>query len=177
MKTFKKIASKWYVSGVIALALFITSCQSPESKRSQVSSATGEELFIGLFFGEGKVAAMVPELYERSQLKNYLTSEAEIAAFKKFQQQAIQVIGESNPLFFKSFKRDITSGDHLRISAALKRSSAVLVRTIESMYGVKENDFLELTQQLKSKTNFKEVVLSGSVVNRGEFKAKSVGLL
>lgn len=145
MKTIKKIAFKRYVSSTLAFMIFFVSCQSPEARNSQVANYSGEELFSGLFFGEGEVVTLVPELYDRSQLKNYLINQEEIEAFKSFQSKAIATIQNNNPGFFESFKKDMTSGNHVQISNALKTSSAVLVKAVETMYGVKQSSFEQLT--------------------------------
>lgn len=176
MRIFKRIASKWYVTSSLALMLFVVSCQSSGSTYSSVSRFSGEELFAGLFFGEGEVVEIVPELHERSQLKSYLSSEEEVAGFRAFQVKAIEAIRKENPQFFATFKADIQSGDHLRIQKAMQNSSEVLIGALEDMYGIKKKDFIRLNEELNAKTNIREVVLNKGTIDRKQFNTQ-VGTL
>lgn len=92
---------------------------------SRPLSYTAQQLFEGLFYGEGAAANVFPEWWgapaRRSEgLPNSLTAAQHarlIANMHTFESE----VGKIDPSFFGDFKREVTSGDPVRVSSVLQR--------------------------------------------------------
>lgn len=107
-----------------ALMLGVGACGGePEPTHAQ-SAVTGEEAFKGLFFGEGAVAARLPEVTGSLALSNLPPEEQ--ARHAQRRTQLVASIKDADPTFFERFGADIQSGNHLRIEQALNEGLAVM---------------------------------------------------
>src|SRR5437870_2246999 len=75
----------------------------------------GETLYRGLFFASGPVAAKIPTV---QRVERYLPPE-----YKALEDKVVQHIKSTNPTFFPNFEKEIQSGDHLRVAAAISQAA------------------------------------------------------
>lgn len=118
---------------LIALVLIASTveagCSTSLTDRSsaasvQFASCSGEELYTGIFFGYGRAGGLIPTV------SSYVDQSIELSAAQR--QRIDVVIAEikaSNPDFFNQFARDIWSGDHVVIRAALERALKTTAET------------------------------------------------
>lgn len=87
---------------------------------------TGEDYFRGVFFVDGPAVERIASL---DRIAGGVEMNAES---RSVQAQLIGAIERSQPQFFDRFERAMSSGDHLRIDAALLDAAEVLVEVAES---------------------------------------------
>ncbi|GAA1840237.1 sporulation delaying protein family toxin [Actinomadura bangladeshensis] len=75
----------------------------------QTARFSGEDLFRGLFFGQGPVATTFPDITHQQQARVRTDVVNEL----------VSLMSESDPAFFSRFAADIRSGDRYRIRSAL----------------------------------------------------------
>lgn len=89
----------------------------------------GETLFKGLFFGQGPVAALFPEITER--LKSIKpTPEADL-----FVTQVIARLRQHDRSYFDRLAAGLQSGDHLAIEATMDHASRVFLKALQEEVG------------------------------------------
>lgn len=142
--------SRSKVLGALAAAtlmLGVGACgaeEEPASTQGAVTGAvSGEEVFKGLFFGEGPVAARLPKGWGPRAVSTLPPEEQ--AEHAQRRTQVIASLHEADPTFFERFGADIQSGDHLRIERALNESLAAMKRVSQqSLSKEVENGPLEV---------------------------------
>lgn len=92
----------------------------------------GETLFTGLYFGEGPVAKMFPEIWESPQMARQASQVQNNESWSKTKSQAMEWVRTSDPNFFKRFEQDIQSGDHVRVGLAYEQGSQKLSEFVRS---------------------------------------------
>jgi SdpC family antimicrobial peptide len=97
------------------MSLAATGCgaanEDAQSTDEAVTRLDGAALFRGIYFGDGTVGARLPEIHAH----RLAAAPAVIAA----RAHLVEQIASTDPRFFGSFATAITSGDHLRVKAAL----------------------------------------------------------
>lgn len=78
---------------------------------SQSEEYTGEELFEGIFFGYGDVAKKFPMLWEDTEFKDFKVTQDYIEQVRELE----KLLKKENSDYFVQFKKDVISGDRLRI--------------------------------------------------------------
>ena len=88
----------------------------------------GETLFRGLFFGEGPVAQLFPEVWKPIQAKAGYQKDPRV---REIEDRIIAYIRQNEPLFFDRFQRAMTSGDHLTIQEGLAEGGRLIQEALE----------------------------------------------
>ncbi|MCB2408275.1 hypothetical protein [Hymenobacter lucidus] len=88
---------------------------------------TGEELFRGLFFFEGQVAAQIPSFDAYRALRHSLTTEhpERLARHTATLNALVQTVRSNCPTYFAELKQAIQSGSKERIKVALRQGTAL----------------------------------------------------
>ncbi|GAA4195756.1 hypothetical protein GCM10022289_00410 [Pedobacter jeongneungensis] len=127
MEKIRSFCSKWYILCTLILITLFYSCK--KSDAPQVADLKGEEIFRGIYFGEGKVATSLKEYVpnfsewlEDSDKK--LLFDAETGFINK--------INQKHPGFFNHFETEIKSGDVGRVKVALIGATKALREAAES---------------------------------------------
>lgn len=105
-----------------------------ESYAFSAKHYSGEELFEGIYFGYGEVGKQFPELWEKTEFKNYKLQE-------KHKQKVVELenlLKKKDSNYFKKFKQSVTSGDRL---------------TIQNEFIKNKNDITKLAKEELSKNN------------------------
>src|SRR5688572_18970645 len=176
LRKIHNYASKPYLILPLCITLLFASCTKNEvnsdtgtsiSELSQ-KTYTGEQLFRGIFFAEGTVAAAINELKDLN-IRNFLEGE-ELNRALYFQDELIKRIAAEDPVFFNTFRLAMQSRDHLRIQTELKRAGEVVKIIFSDMISryttpEAENQVDAYKSQLTEKLG-KEGVKSGAQVSR-----------
>jgi SdpC family antimicrobial peptide len=97
------------------------------TKEERKISYSEEELFEGIYFREGKVFSLLPELNKNSTVSS-LTDSKTLTVHKKI----IRELNRRDPQFLSQFKKDVTSGDPVKIESRLFSAQKLLVNIIKS---------------------------------------------
>jgi SdpC family antimicrobial peptide len=139
LSMFKKTASLV----AIAMTIFLVSWKSDATK--DLSKISEEDLFNGLVFVKGEVAAMVPELKDAMVLQSKMVvNKQEQQQIDKLQQEIVDRIKLKHPKYLAEFKNAIISGNHYAIEAALEKADAYAANAIGDILGM---DFSNLEQK------------------------------
>lgn len=85
---------------------------------------SGKELFLGLFFGQGPVAKLFPELWQSAPPLQ--------AEEKELVEKVVRRIELSNPSFFDNFQKAIYSGDHYTIETTMQNAANLILDALEA---------------------------------------------
>jgi SdpC family antimicrobial peptide len=101
-----------------ALAGYSTSSLGQSTATSvDLASYSGEELYTNIIFGYGRAGTLVPTV------SHYIDRSIKVSPVqRKRVEDVIADIKASDPKFFSQFARDVQSGDHMVIRAALERA-------------------------------------------------------
>jgi SdpC family antimicrobial peptide len=112
-----------------ALAFALVSCQ-PATRVQARNAPSASALYLGVVFGDAEVAARLPELYPRGE-----TVPLQLA---RLGQACLRFIQTTQPDFLSRLRRELTSGDPVRVEAALLETRRVTERALSA-----QGDLLE----------------------------------
>lgn len=142
------------ISLVMVLAMLNMSLGFHALAGSRTAKAyTGEEIFSGIFFGQGEVDKLFPEIWEQQQA----ALKANDREYEKIRNEVISEIKTNKPGFFKEFGVEMRSGDHLRVQAALETGEKELGE-------IKNSEFKRKFAKQTFKNSSKGVALAVAVV-------------
>jgi len=156
MKTIRRIAhNPIFIFLLIANFLFV-SCSTDNgtdnSKTEQmlqgVTNETGIGIFKSIFFGVGDLANNIPQLKSQVQLTNGLAFDKREEVLEKLN----ILVGEITikyPSFFENFKKQITSGEQLKIKVAIEQGSMMIKENIEIIFP----EFKKVFKKVKTDIN------------------------
>ena len=116
-KTFLSAVSLIMVLAVLNMGLGFHAFAGSRAAKTY----TGEEIFVGINFGQGEVAKLFPKIWKSFHANN---NKDGLQAFDLLREKVVAEIKSSDPTFMERYGREMRSGDHLRIDEALKESSA-----------------------------------------------------
>jgi SdpC family antimicrobial peptide len=112
----------------LAVAAAILLATAPPA-RAAGRRFSGEEIFRGVFFGTGPVAARLPEIWQQPRFAsvNHLRAEPRV---RRLQERLVAKLEQAHPGLLDWFGIEAQSGDHLRIRHALGFVGDQLVEAI-----------------------------------------------
>ncbi|MBK3495587.1 sporulation delaying protein family toxin [Viridibacillus sp. YIM B01967] len=141
MKKFKKIIP---IIMALGLAISSTSVFAAENTNSNTHKKTaitsemkkqkydGETIYRGLFFGDGPVAKLFPEIWSDKLMTEANTTEA-----KRVSKTISKKINELDPNYFNELEVAVKSGDNVKVQAALVKGGNLLVKVSEGIQKTK----------------------------------------
>ncbi len=145
---------------------------TPQLKASSNFNATsGEELFKGIFFGEGQVTQAIPELKNVFDQAGPMSAE-EQNEFNSIISETIDMIQSNHPQFFATFKSRIQSGDHFIIETTMQDAAQKLAHYLcrAQQYVNSSTDYDEaLANAIKTQTG----LTAGSTVDGDIYSAQA----
>jgi SdpC family antimicrobial peptide len=112
----RRLSSAVAIVAAVAVTIsFINSVYSDPQKVQAARPYDGLTLYRALFFASGPVAAKIPTIQKAAP---YLPAD-----YKNLEGQITKYIQAKDPAYFDNFARDIQSGDRVRVSEAIKRTS------------------------------------------------------
>jgi hypothetical protein len=164
----RKIMIKSHFGLIMAIAILLVSCTkdktigdltTPKVNDNITSSAraqgtTDEDVFQGVMFLEGPVAAKLSDLNDFN-IRNLTSDQQQIQNALDFQKLVIKTLKNNNPSYLKNFRAKIGSGDYYTVKAAIDQAS---------------NDIFNIT--LLSTGKSKDEVVSNAKTLSDNFKSK-----
>lgn len=169
------LLSKWYVAMCLSASMLFYSCHSVESEPTH--SFSGEELFTGIFFGQGEVLDYIPQLKERQELNKFLKTDEEMVYYKEMQMNIISMLKAKDPQFFKEFKINIESGNHVKITAAIRNATEGVINAVNHQYGLKAEQLASISKELDDKTDIKRIILQEGSVDEKSYEPELNSIL
>jgi len=133
MKSIRKLFFKWYFCVPLAfVTVTTTSCQksSDTAKVKAVAKAkfTGEEMFSAIFFGQGVAASSIAPY--SVDLASYTTTDADKAGILETESKIIAALKVSDPTFFDTFQKQVSSGAPSQVNQALANSGKKILSVL-----------------------------------------------
>lgn len=124
----------------------------------------GETLFRGLFFGQGPVAALFPEITERLKAINPTIQTDQFIA------QVIARLRQHDRSYFDRLAAGLQSGDHLTIEATMDHASKVFLKALQEEVGAIHPTLIAQTEgglEIASSTAISNATQEGGTVRDG----------
>lgn len=122
---------KRIISFILTILLFLTFVLPNEIIDAKtINNYTGEELFEGIYFGNGKVAQKFPEIWGRTEFK-HLTKDK---LFKKGIKDIEKDLKKNDINYFINLKNSVTSGNQLIIKEQLNKTNSDILNICEKKY-------------------------------------------
>jgi SdpC family antimicrobial peptide len=160
-KFIRKYLMNGYVSIPLMLCFILTTWSSIASNKKLTYHLSGEEMFKGVFFMEGKYAELIPELKatKLTYFSEQLSAE-ENAALQTVRNQLIESIKADNPHFFDDFKATLQVANPAAIKEELKLAQELLTKKAMELSNMSESELQKDTKAmsdfLKKKGNSKD---------------------
>lgn len=141
-----------YTSIPMLVCLLFATWSSYGKRPVNAVNFSGEEMFRGLFFIEGKYAEAIPEL--KSMGVSYLFSEmnsVEKSQIEDFRNQILNSIQNDNPQFFNHFKDVILTENPTEIKEEMSKIHDLINIKIQETLRISKADFVSIQQKF-SKT-------------------------
>lgn len=116
----KNMSTRKLLTSLLVICLIATGCGVQGNGQRASRTYSGEELYRGLFFGEGEVAGLVPEFWGEMHQALENVSADDLERIQGVRDQIIAEIDASFPGYFSSFSSDLHSGNPLLVRAALE---------------------------------------------------------
>lgn len=168
-KFIRKYLMNGYISIPLMLCMILSTWSSIASNKKLTYHLSGEEMFKGVFFMEGKYAELIPELKatKLTYFSEQLSAE-ENAALKTVRNQLIESIKADNSQFFNDFKAILQAGNPASIKEELKLAQGLLTKKAMELSKMSESelqkdtkvmsDFLKKQGNSKDKNALKKFV-------------------
>lgn len=142
------------ISSLLAFLILFVSCEQYDSSIDDnlaINRSSGEELFKGIFFGNGNVAQKLSNFKDFEDLKAQFTNEQK-NAFLKLQNDLIVHINEKNSKYFKNFENAINTGNQVIIRNELDSSKEFLKNAVQELTNL---NYSEIEKEISmQKANF-----------------------
>ncbi|ETT84691.1 sporulation delaying protein family toxin [Bacillus mycoides] len=89
---------------------------------------SGEELYKGIVFGQGKVAKLFPQVWDEEKIRNVNSKESLELTTKLINEMKL-----SDPFYFNNLKKAVNSKEPLEISQAFENGSYLLNQAIDKL--------------------------------------------
>lgn len=151
IQTLRKGLANLYAIVPMCLLIFMATF-SAQAKPINIPSFTGKELFKGIFFAQGQVAQLIPEIQEKVDMDAWLNN-SEKVEYKKFMNEVIVAIDKKHPSFFKNFQLKVQSGSHVRISQEMSRASKILSDMVYELTNTSEEEVNGIMSRTSARTS------------------------
>jgi SdpC family antimicrobial peptide len=120
---------KQLIAILLILSNLLYACTSPNATPS-AKTFSGQELFSGLYFGQGEVSEMLPEVWQHPEVTALKAQDGVPAKLKAVSQDLIKKIDQVNPDFFKNFAAGMQSGQHLKVQKTYEEGLKIIGSTM-----------------------------------------------
>ena len=144
----KKISTK----AILALITFILiSCSEKDdiSKTENSSNVSGEEIFRGLYFGDGQIAKSFSHFNNFQEIKGQLSSDQN-NYLSEFEQKIIDKINQNNPLLLEDLELAVKSSNPIKIKNQLNIVDKAFSNATDDIYNFKTSKAYNLINAEKS---------------------------
>ncbi|WP_240491468.1 sporulation delaying protein family toxin [Bacillus nakamurai] len=121
---------KSIVAMIMVFALMVALVGPQVSAKTNPSvSYSGEEIFSGIFFGQGEVAKLLPEVWDSKAVQKIDQDE-----LKQVSDQVIADIKNASPTYFKELKTAVYSGDYEQVNSMIEKGSAIMAKVLKAEF-------------------------------------------
>ncbi|WP_193648866.1 sporulation delaying protein family toxin [Bacillus cereus] len=117
------------LSIALVMALLVSMISIPLTRANAETSVkfTGEEIYAGIFFGQGEIAELLPEIWDKKALETIDPKELE-----KLSNETIEKLKQEKPNYFKELQAAVYAKDYKGVDDILKESATVLTDVLKS---------------------------------------------
>jgi SdpC family antimicrobial peptide len=126
---------------VTILTMIIATFMHVNKANAAQSKFSGEEIFLGIAFGQGEVGKLFPELWDSLDEEELNSQEA-----KEFTSSAIEKIKEQDPTYFDDLQSAVYSNDIQQIDKVIVRGYPLLSEAFEDS-GLKSDEVGDVVGQ------------------------------
>jgi hypothetical protein len=151
-KFIRKYLMNGFVTVPLMLCFMLTTWNSIATNKKLTYHLSGEEMFRGVFFVEGKYADLIPEL--KAAKTTYLTTQfsaEENVALSSVRNQIIESIKAENPHYFDDFKATLQIASPTAIKEKIVEAQALLTKKALELSKMSRSDMKE---DVKAMNNF-----------------------
>lgn len=143
----RKVAQPLFMIPMCALILYFTVDVKAHATNA-VGNYSGEELFKGVFFAEGRVAAAIPEL-QGLNVRDYVSDAAKLNTVLNTQNQIFNAMRSTD--YFSTLQAAIGSHNQLQIQRALNTGATLVkAKTSELGFGISAEQEQAILKSIKS---------------------------
>ncbi len=129
----RHLAKNALLTTTLLIVFTITACDdgivTPEDVESGFGARgrnlTGQDYYLGIFFGQGVVADSIPEIRNNYAVSQKNFTDEEVATIDQQRDKLMAIVDQYDPNFFKWFESAIETGDHIIVKDSIRRASAV----------------------------------------------------
>jgi len=153
---------------VFMVSLLCTSVAMAAPATRERHEYSGEEIFRGVFLGQGAVAKMFPEVWDNEAVRPYV-AKLQTPKAKAGTDVLVALLKQKNPTFFDRFKDAMESGDPVRVDGAMSETSRLSKE-------IAEEHLAKGTEALKS-GNVHSDLLMGTEKAPGRVKGDAIAVV
>ncbi|MBY8911293.1 sporulation delaying protein family toxin [Bacillus sp. YC2] len=119
------------IAAMIMVFVLMVALVGPQvsAKTNPSVSYSGEEIFSGIFFGQGEVAKLLPEVWDSKAVQKIDQDE-----LKQVSDQVIADIKNASPAYFKELKTAVYSGDYEQVNSIIEKGSAIMAKVLKAEF-------------------------------------------
>ncbi|MBD0407623.1 kinase [Bacillus siamensis] len=131
------VKSKRSAAAMLLVFVLMVALVGPHAtaKTKPAVSYSGEDIFSGIFFGQGEVAKLLPEVWDTKAVKKINQDE-----LKQVSDQVIADIKKSSPDYFKKLKAAVYSGDYEKVNSVIDQGSQIMAKVLKEEFDKKSMD-------------------------------------
>ncbi|MED0771232.1 sporulation delaying protein family toxin [Bacillus siamensis] len=131
------VKSKRSAAAMLLVFVLMIALVGPHAtaKTKPAVSYSGEDIFSGIFFGQGEVAKLLPEVWDTKAVKKINQDE-----LKQVSDQVIADIKKSSPDYFKKLKAAVYSGDYEKVNSVIDQGSQIMAKVLKEEFDKKSMD-------------------------------------
>ncbi|WP_045926017.1 sporulation delaying protein family toxin [Bacillus siamensis] len=131
------VKSKRSAAAMLLVFVLMVALVGPHAtaKTKPAVSYSGEDIFSGIFFGQGEVAKLLPEVWDTKAVKKINQDE-----LKQVSDQVIADIKKSSPDYFKKLKAAVYSGDYEKVNSVIDQGSQIMAKVLKEEFYKKSMD-------------------------------------
>jgi SdpC family antimicrobial peptide len=161
----KRLANMYAVAPLVVLMMFIG------VRLGAAPAATidysGEDLFRGIFYGEGPVADRLPYVSDLNP-GEFLEKGDELQEYQDLKEEIIAGLSANNPSFFDNFRSQMLSSNHLTIQRGLEDAAEAIqevsmqIARVSKVSGEMANASQEVENLLENDPEFQHAIATGN---------------
>lgn len=125
-----------YTALPLLVCLLVASWSTQAKPLAANHRYSGEEMFRGLFFLEGRYAETIPELQSlQLSYSKKLAKPADVKAVSQLRSQVIHYIQIQQPRYFDNLQVAFESGNPSKVQTALESGQAITAKAVEHVVG------------------------------------------
>lgn len=131
------VKSKRSAAAMLLVFVLMVALVGPHAtaKTKPAVSYSGEDIFSGIFFGQGEVAKLLPEVWDTKAVKKINQDE-----LKQVSDQVMADIKKSSPDYFKKLKAAVYSGDYEKVNSVIDQGSQIMAKVLKEEFDKKSMD-------------------------------------